>query len=265
MKIDLSGKNILVTGGAGFGVGAGMCAAVVEAGGNLIVNDLTQEASQETANKYPGALALAGDVSKESDVEHMFATLKAEKGVLHGLINNAGIGLVQASHTVTTAQYDKLYHIDVRAVWMMSKYFIQQLLEVGQTGNIVNVSSVNAHATTKGYAIYASAKSAVEGLTRGMSLDMGQYGIRVNCVAPGYVHSEQGFELIGSFAEDPQAWVDELRMQYQSLPQFIDAIDCGRAAAFLLSDLSRSITGQTLTVDAGITNMLFKNDFLDLT
>ncbi len=264
MKIDLSGKNILVTGGAGFGVGSGMCEAVAEAGGNLIVNDLSLDAAQEAARRYERAIAIDADVSDQDAVQQMFEDLKSTCGVIHGLINNAGIGLVKPSHKVSSQEFERLYAIDVQAVWMMSKAFVNQLLDAGETGNIVNVSSVNAHMTTMGYAIYASAKSAVEGLTKGMSLDFGEYGIRVNCVAPGYVHSKQGFELIGSFTPNPQAWVEHLRDNYQSLRRFVDAIDCGRTAAFLLSDLSRSITGQTIIVDGGLTNMLFSNDFLNV-
>ncbi len=264
MKVDLKGKNILVTGGGGFGVGSGMCDAIVEAGGNLIVNDLFLDTAQKAADRYENAIAIEADVSNEESVIQMFEDLRSTCGVIHGLINNAGIGLVKPSHKVSSSEFNQLYSIDVQAVWMVSKAFVNQLLPSGETGNIVNVSSVNAHATTMGYAIYASAKSAVEGLTKGMSLDLGKFNIRVNCVAPGYVHSEQGFELIGSFTPNPQAWVEDLRDHYQSLEYFVDAIDCGRTAAFLLSDLSRSITGQTIVVDAGLTSMLFSKDFMNL-
>jgi enoyl-[acyl-carrier-protein] reductase (NADH) len=95
-----------------------------------------------------------------------------------------------------------------------------------------------------------------------MALDLGKYNIRVNAIGPGYVHSEQGMDIIGQWADDPEEWVDNYRRNCQALPYLIDAVDCGNLAAFLLSDLARSITGQTIYVDAGATSMIFGNDVI---
>jgi NAD(P)-dependent dehydrogenase (short-subunit alcohol dehydrogenase family) len=93
MQIDLKDKNILVTGGAGDGLGQGICEAVDAAGGKVIVNDLVLEMAEEAAKKYPGAFAVEGDISKSDDVTKMFSKIKEACGTIHGLINNAGIGL----------------------------------------------------------------------------------------------------------------------------------------------------------------------------
>lgn len=263
ISIDLSEKYILVTGGAGFGVGAGVCKAVAAAGARLIVNDLKLEEAQKAAEQYPGAVAIAGDVSQPEAVERMFRELNERCGLIHGLVNNAGVGLYKPSHEASEADFDRIFNIDVRGLWLMSKAFTHQLLEGQAAGAIVNVASVHARATSPGYAIYSSAKAAVEGLTRGMASDLGKHSIRVNAVAPGYVHSEQGFELIRGWTADPQQWVDDFRLKYQCLPHFIDAEDCGHAAAFLLSELSKSITGTCMTVDAGTTALVVGRDFTE--
>ena len=132
-----------------------------------------------------------------------------------------------------------------------------------QAGGIVNISSVHAFATHSKYAIYSSAKSAVEGLTKGMAYELGKHNIRVNAIGPGYVHAEQNYDLIKTWTDDPQGWVDYFVNNYQVSPEFIQPVDCGNTAAFLLSDLSRSITGQTIYVDRGTTIMLMNRDFTE--
>jgi len=260
--LSLEGKNILVTGGGGFGVGAGVCDAVAAAGGRLIINELDFDVADIAAGKYPAAVAIAGDVSKPADVKHMFSTLERQVGVVHGLVNNAGVGLNKPAHLATEEEFDRLYDIDVRGLWLVSKAFVKQLLDAKEVGHIVNIASVHAYSTNPGYAIYASAKSAVAGLTRGMALDLGKHEIRVNAIGPGYVHSEQGMEIIAQWADDAEAWIDNYRRNCQALPYLIDAVDCGNLVAFLLSDLARSITGQTIYVDAGATGMIFGNDVI---
>lgn len=260
--LSLENKNILVTGGGGYGVGAGVCEAVANAGGRLIINELDFEVAHFAAGKYPGAVAVAGDVSKPEDVKRMFSTLQRQVGVVHGLVNNAGVGLNKPAHEATEEDFDRIYHIDVRGLWLVSKAFVKLLIDEQEVGHIVNVASVHSYSTNPGYAIYASAKSAVAGLTRGMALDLGKHKIRVNAIGPGYVHSEQGMDIIAQWADDAAAWIDNYRRNCQALPYLIDAIDCGNLTAFLLSDLARSITGQTIYVDAGATCMIFGNDVI---
>ena len=194
--MNLTGKNILVTGGGGFGVGAGICQALSEYGARLIINEISEEKMRAVSGTYPDAVTVIADIGKSLEVEALFIYLENEVGVIHGLVNNAGIGLSKPAHEVSEQEFDNLYHVDMKGVWMMSKLFVKQLLKNKSAGNIVNVSSVHAHSTIQRYAIYASAKSAVEGVTRGMAVELGKYDIRVNAIAPGYVHAEQNYDLI---------------------------------------------------------------------
>lgn len=262
LQIDLSDKKYLVTGGAGTGVGAGICEAIAVCGGQLLINDIDAEKAATAANKYPNAFPVPGDVSVSKDVERIFAEIEKEHGVFHGLVNNAGVGLHKKAHLADESEFDHLYNIDVKGVWLMAKAFVKQLKKKGQMGHIVNISSVHAHKTYSQYAIYASAKSAVEGLTRGMSIELGEMGIRCNAVAPGYVDSEQNRKAVASWTDKPEAWLRTHINDYQSLRQAICNRDCGNATVFLLSDLARSITGQTILVDAGLTNLLYANSFI---
>ena len=263
LNLPLQDKYILVTGGGGTGVGFGVCEAVTAFGGHLLINDIDPQKAQQAAERYPHAIPLVGDVSDAQDVARMFAKAQQQVGVVHGLVNNAGVGLSKVAHEVSEAEFDRLYGIDVRAVWLMSRAFSQQLLAADMVGHIVNVSSVHGHSTMSRYAIYASAKSAVEGLTRGLAIELGPHGIRCNAIGPGYVHAEQNYDLIRTWTDDPEGWVEGYRKNQQSVPQLVDAEDCGNVVAFLLSELSRSVTGQTIYVDNGKTSLLFNRDFTE--
>lgn len=262
MQIDFTGKNFLVTGGAGVGVGAGICEAISDCGGTLLLNDLDALKTKTAVKKYPNAHAIVGDISNAKDVERIFEEIKNEYGLVHGLVNNAGIGLHKNAHLADESEFDNLYNIDVKGVWLMARTFVRQLIKANEVGHIVNISSVHARETTAKYALYASAKAAVEGLTRGMSIELGEFGVRCNAVAPGYVDSEQSRDAVASWTDKPEAWIEGQKNDYQSLRHMISARDCGNAVVFLLSHMANSITGQTLTVDAGFTNLLYANSFI---
>ncbi|MBM1105056.1 SDR family oxidoreductase [Aurantibacter crassamenti] len=262
LKIDLSNKKFLISGGAGTGVGSGICQAIAACGGQILLNDINFEKAKEAAKEYPNAFPVPGDISNQKEVEQIFKSIKSEHGVIHGLVNNAGVGLRKEAHLAEESDFDKLYNIDVKGVWMMAKAFVNQLIFNNIKGHIVNVSSVHAHETLSKYAIYASAKSAVEGLTRGMSIELGELGIRCNAIAPGYVDSIQNYEAAVSWTDNPESFFEDQRNEYQSLRHAINARDCGNITVFLLSDLARSITGQTIIVDAGLTNLLHANSFI---
>ena len=249
----LAGRTVLVTGATGIGVGAGVCQAVQEAGGRLVINGLTESDLGPALERYPGAVGVVGDVSQPDDVERMVATAVERCGPVTALVNNAGVGLVEPFHRASPAEFDRVFDVDVRGLWLVSRAFASRLVDEGLPGAIVNISSVHGRATTERYAIYAAAKAAVDGLTRGCALELGKYGVRCNAVAPGYVHSEQNVDLLASITSDPAAWVERHRVVEQPLQRLIEPIDCGWAAVFLLSEQSRCVTGQTLYVDAGLT------------
>lgn len=259
--IDLSGKAILITGGAGNGIASGLCEAVSKSGARLIINDKNKEALERSKSKFGDALIINADLCQEQEVKEMFDQISREKIVLGGLINNAGIGLSKVAHDVEESEYSRLFEVDVAAVWRVSKYFVNHCLAKNATGNIVNIASVHTRATQSRYALYCSAKNAVVGLTRGLACELGPLGFRVNAIGPGYVHADQNIDLIKSWTDDPLKWVEDFISDQQTLSYEVKAIDIGNTAAFLLSDLSRSITGQNIFVDAGVTSLLLNRSF----
>ncbi|MEQ8671874.1 MAG: SDR family oxidoreductase [Aggregatilineales bacterium] len=263
MISDLHGKTILITGGAGDGVGRGVCDAVNRSGGRLVINDLDADKVALACQSFPEAIPLIGDIADPDTVLNMFEALAAQNIKLDGLVNNAGIGLNKVAHEASNAEYDRLLDVDLRAVWLMTRAFVQHQLRLNRAGNgsVVNISSVHAHSTISGYALYASTKAGVEGLTRGLAVELGAYNIRCNAVAPGYVHAEQNIALMAAWTDSPMDWIQQHSQNQQALKFEIKPIDCGWVVAFLLSDMSRAITGQTLRVDAGKTALLYNQDF----
>ncbi|MDI3418737.1 SDR family NAD(P)-dependent oxidoreductase [Streptomyces luteolus] len=254
---SLAGRTVLVTGATGDGVGAGVCRAVQAAGGRLVLNGLTEAELAPVLKRHPGAVGVVGDVSKPEDAERIVRTATERCGPVTALVNNAGVGLAEPFYRASEEEFDRVFDVDVRGLWLVSRAFSRLLIDQGMPGAIVNVSSVHGRATMDQYAIYASAKSAVDGLTRGSALELGPYGVRCNAIAPGYVHSEQNVHLLGRITDDPEAWVERHRDVEQPLPRLVEPVDCGWAAVFLLSEQSRCVTGQTLYVDAGLTARLY--------
>lgn len=260
--MDLKQSTILVTGAAGIGVGYGVCQALDEVGARIIINDIDQAKIAKAVDQFEHAIGIKADLRQKEEVEAMFEQIASQVGVINGLVNNAGVGLNKAVHEISEEEYDSLYDVNMKAVWRVTKYFVKQLLDNKRSGNIVNVSSVHAFASQPNYSTYASSKNAVEGFTRALAYELGQHNIRCNAIAPGMVHAEQNLDLIKQWASDPQQWVEDFIQDQQALHRLIEPIDCGRAAAFLLSENSRAITGQTIYVDAGTTSMLFNKAFV---
>ena len=262
MNIDLSNKNFLVTGSAGIGVGSGICKAIDNAGGTLIINDLSEEKVSLATKQYKNAIGIVADISDYKKVKKLFNKIATDLGQLDGVVNNAGIGHRKPAHLTDPEEFDKIFNANFKSVWMVSRAFALDCIKNNIKGNIVNVSSVHAFMSTNKYSLYSSAKGALNNLTRGMSIELGKYGIRCNAIAPGYVDSEYNIQAIKEWSDDPKMWVKDQIEDYQSLPEVISPLDCGNLVVYLLSKYSRSITGQIIKVDSGFTNLLYSNSFL---
>lgn len=259
--MDLSGKNILVTGGGGVGVASGICEAIIAARGNLIFTELTDGLLEQGLKMHPTAVGHRSDVTKVEDVERLFEMLAESHQVIHGLVNNAGIGLSRQAHLASEDEFDQLFNVNLKGVWRMSKAFANQLIDAETPGAIVNISSVHAYAAMSRNALYSTTKNAIKGLTMGMAVELGQKNIRVNSIGPGYVHADQNFDLIKTWSEDPRQWFEDFINNQQVMHHEVKARHVGDMAVFLLSDAAKSTTGQTIYVDAGVTSLLFNRDY----
>lgn len=257
---DPSPQVVLVTGAGGHGVGAGVCDALSEAGLRLVLNDIDAVAVGEAADRYPGALAVPGDLRTAEGSAQVVRSAIAQYGRIDAIINNAGVGLARPAHLSDEADFDRVFTLNVRSMWLVSRAFVRHRIDHGGGGAIVNVSSVHAQHTQNGYAIYAASKGAVEGLTRGMATELGIHGIRCNAVAPGAVLDVRIADRYG-VGDDPIEWIGRHSSEQQVIDRPVTPIDVGRVVSFLVSPEAWAIAGQTVTVDAGLSTLLYDRAF----
>jgi NAD(P)-dependent dehydrogenase (short-subunit alcohol dehydrogenase family) len=245
----LGAKSILVT-GAARGIGAAVAEAVIEQGGAvalLDVDPLGAETAERLAERGR-ARFFPCDVRSFEQVERAVAEAERALGPFDGLVNNAGVNAYFDAVTMTENDWDSVFAVDLKAAWMLARATLPGLVE--RRGALVNISSIHAHLTLRGFFPYAAAKAGLEGLTRSLALEYAPAGVRVNAVAPGYTETRLVQEWL-DLQDDPAAALKSL-LAGIPLGRIADPREVGNAVVFLLSDQASAITGATLAVDCGI-------------
>jgi 2-keto-3-deoxy-L-fuconate dehydrogenase len=240
----LDGKIALVT-GAGSGIGAAIAETFAIAGAEVIVADRDSKAGESVA-KQIGSKARFKllDVSNESDCE----TLAREIQHVHILVNNAGIGHVGTILQTTATDMDRLYQVNVRGVFNLSKEFLPQMLE-RKSGSIINMASIGGVVGIRDRLAYCATKFAVVGITKSMALDHARQGIRVNCICPGRVETPFVSARLKEYP-DPQKAYEEMSSS-QALGRMARPEEIASAALYLASDEAAFVTGTAFLIDGG--------------
>lgn len=245
---SLGGKSVLVT-GAARGIGAAIAEAVVGEGGAVALLDI-DPAGAETATRLAEqgpAHFFPCDVRSREEVDRAVADAEQALGGFDGLVNNAGVNAYFDAVAMTEEDWDSVFAVDLKAAWMLAKAVLPRLIE--RRGSIVNISSIQARLTLRGFFPYAAAKAGLEGLTRSLALDYAPAGVRVNAVAPGYTETYLVQEWLG-LQDDPAATLQSVLANIP-LGRMATPREIGDVVAFLLSDRASAITGATLAVDCG--------------
>ena len=251
----LKNKVILVTGGAGSGIGHGLSVTLADYGATVLIVEKDVEGMKKLVAELKGkgqkVDGFECDVSNGKQIEATVQAALSRYGQIDGLVNSAGVGLIKPVHEVTDADYQRLVSIDFYGVFAFCRAVLPSMIQ-RKSGSIVNISSVNAARTTLNYGLYAGVKAGVDGLTRGLATQYGGHGIRINSIQPGLVDGPQTRDLVAQFAPNVQAWMDDFTSNRQCLNRIIQPRDVGETVAFLLSDRAASITGASIPVDAGL-------------
>jgi glucose 1-dehydrogenase len=254
----LKGKNVLVTGGSS-GIGQAIAVRFAEHGANVAINYLTTPGEAHDTEEQVHAcvnrvreegvrdVLVQGDVSDENDVVRMVGMAAEELGGIDVLVNNAGIQISRPSDQLSSAHFDKVIAVNLRGAFLCAREAIKQFLEHGQSGSIVNVSSVHQVIPKPDYLGYSCSKGGMMNLTRTLALEYASRGIRVNGIGPG-----------ATITPINSAWIDDpvKKEQVEShipMRRAGTADEMGGVACFLASDDGAYITGQTIFVDGGLT------------
>ena len=246
-------KVVLVT-GAGSGMGRATALLFAKEGAKVIVNDLVSKRGEETLAmiKESGGegIFLQSNVTQAAEVEAMVQKALEAYGRIDILINNAGVIVPGAVDTMSEADFDKAFDVNVKGVFLVSKYTIPAMKKAGG-GVIVNMGSVAAF---KGYAdrsVYCASKGAVVSMTKAMAMDYLKDNIRVNCVCPGTIYTPALEERIQDSA-DPEATKKAL-IARQPLGRLGTDEEIAHAILYVASSEAAYMIGSALIIDGGAT------------
>ena len=241
----MSKKTAIVTGG-GSGLGFAMAEKFVQAGIETIIAGRDKQ-KLDTAKEKLGDLghAITCDVSDLSSIPGFVSTVLKKFGQIDILVNNAGINMKKLIEDVTDDDFQKIITTNLTAVFAMSREVIKHMLE-RKSGCIINISSMAALYGLPKVIAYSASKTAIDGMTRAMAVELGPKGIRVNAIAPGFIYSEMTATALDSDPERKAKVFSRTPMGIMGQPS-----DIGDAALFLASDAAKYITGVVLPVDGG--------------
>ncbi|MBI2948660.1 MAG: glucose 1-dehydrogenase [Verrucomicrobia bacterium] len=248
---SLHNKIALVT-GAGSGIGAAIAEVFARAKAYVFVTDCSEKAGLETVariQKEKGqAEFLALDVADEEQCARAAEHVQRTKLRLDVLVNNAGIGHVGTMVQTTGADLDRMYAVNVRGVFNVTKVFLPGML-AGKSGNIINLASIGGVVAVRDRLAYCTTKFAVVGLTKSLALDHAKEGVRANCICPGRVETPFVSARLKEYP-DPEKAYQEMAAT-QALGRMAKPEEIAHAALYLASDESAFITGTAFLIDGG--------------
>lgn len=246
--MKLKGKVAIVT-GAAQGIGRGIALALSKEGAKVVVSDISDKNAdvvKEIKSLGFEALAVKTNVANSKETEEMAKAAIKKFGRIDILVNNAGIYPFKPLIDMKEEEWDRVISINLKGVFNCTKAVLPKMIEQ-KSGNIVNICSVaGAVIGYAGLVHYSASKGGVLGFTRAAALDLTQYGIRVNAIAPGGIETP-GTKAVGGEEALKQA-VLAIPLKRMGQPE-----DIANLAVFLASDDSSYITGQLIVVDGGTT------------
>jgi 3-oxoacyl-[acyl-carrier protein] reductase len=246
MKIDLSGKNAIVTGGS-MGIGSDICRVLGACGANVALNyrkhaDEAKAIGEDVEKAGAKSMVVQADVASFEDAGKMVEAVVAEWGSLDILVCNAGINWDGVIWKMKEEQWDQVIDVNLKGYFNYIRHAAPVMREQ-KYGKIVNITSINGKRGKFGQSNYVASKAGIIGLTKTVARDLGRAGINVNAVAPGLIETEM-------MKQAPDK-VKELALSEILVGRLGQPEEVANVVAFLASDLSRHVTGQVINVDGG--------------
>lgn len=238
----LAAKTAIVTGAAS-GIGEASAALFAQEGAKVLAVDLPGKFKGEAP---AGVTRFEADIAADDAPDRIVAAA-LKLGPLDILFNNAGISNNALAAGMSDADWDRVFAVNIRAVFRLSRAAIPELIK-SKAGRIISTASVMAEGTDYGLAAYCASKAGVGGLTRSLALELGKHGVTANYLMPGAIRTGMTSSLWDARPEVAEIWAKKAVLRRLGAP-----IDLARAALFLASDDAGFVTGQGLAVDGGLT------------
>ncbi|KAJ6032789.1 hypothetical protein N7499_009058 [Penicillium canescens] len=251
----LAGKVALVTGGA-MGIGEAISRRFAKEGASILIADMNEEAAKAVAESLSSEGVEAGyvvaNVTSRSDWENIVDKIKSQFGArLDILVNNAGTAYpTQSSLTVSEANFDKVYSVNVKSIFHSVQTIFPMMIE-NQGGAVINISSIAAIRPRGRLTWYNSSKAAVSNASKALAHEFGAEGIRVNCVCPVLVPTQLANNFVPGFDNTPEQHTKATQLLQIPLGRVTTTEDVANTALWLASDESSFITGVDHHVDGG--------------
>ena len=245
---SLEGKNFLITGAAS-GIGRATSIVLSKIGARLILVDINKEGLVSTL-KYcdSEAISLQMDLSNAVSIKEKIIDVVSGFGKLNGIVHVAGKSYIAPLKSVTEEKCREVYSLNTYAAIELAKVFTNRNVYAGERGSIVFVSSVYGIVGSSANVAYAMSKSALHGITKSLAIELAGRGIRVNCVAPGFVKTNMLDTASDMFDTNYFETLNNLHPLGVGEPE-----DIAFSIAYLLSDAAKWVTGGILNVDGGFT------------
>src|SRR4051812_10843724 len=241
----MSQQIAIVTGG-GSGIGLAIAEKFVSNGINTIIIGRSQEKLNSAKEKL-GSLcsAISFDLTDLPGIPGLVERIYADYGNVDILVNNAGINMKKEFTEVTDEDFQRIISTNVNSIFSLSREVVKRMTQKGK-GSIINISSMASQYGIPKVIAYSASKSAIEGMTRAMAVELSPKGIRVNCIAPGFIATEMSAKALNNDPERKGKALGRTPMGFLGAPA-----DIGEAALFLASDAAKYMTGVILPVDGG--------------
>lgn len=247
---DLTGKTAIVTGGSR-GIGKEMAEGLAEAGASLMLCARRSEWLDETVEDFRGrGFTVEGmlcDVAKPAEVEAVVRATAEKFGTVDILVNNAGVSWGAMPEDMPLEKWQHVLDVNLTGCFLFAQAAGREMLKNsrGSIINITSISGITSSANGPFYAGYVASKAGLIGLTRELAASWGRRGIRVNAIAPGFFHSRLADAVIDLYERSIQ--------ENNVIPRVGNEGELKGVAVFLASDASSYVTGQTISVDGGMT------------
>ena len=240
--MNFKNKKILITGATG-GIGSSIVKKFSDLEGTILATGTKTEKLDDIKKKFPKVLVKKFDISDHSRIEEFIENVSLELGGLDILINNAGVNIDNLSLRMKDEEWKKVIDVNLTSTFLLSKHSIKKMLK-NKFGRIINITSIVGHSGNLGQANYSASKAGIIGMSKSLAIEYAKKNITINCVSPGFIETS----MTKNIAEKVRLFLTS-RIPMGRLGTGEDVSNC---VAFLSSESSSYITGETIHVNGGM-------------